>query len=202
MQDLVTLQRSPSSAKGSESLTRIHAPLDRSMILLQIVIQIRTSPTAAAGTQIPLSLQLFNHFRVRGIAVDIDYARPATSRNLQSALEKALRGGRIAFRRKPEIDRRTAGIHGAIEVAPLARHPNVSFVDPPISEGLPLVLPTPSARPVLRPDPAPRDFLANRIQTLASGGNGKDLPHSFCLRLIDNQPAASGVHVITQDRDA
>src|SRR5262245_19040755 len=115
MQDLVTLQRSPSSAKGSESLTRIHAPLDRSMILLQIVIQIQTSPTTAAATQIPLSLQLCNHFRVRGIAVDIDYARPAASRNLQSALEEAPRGSRIAFRRKPEVDRRGGGIHSAIE---------------------------------------------------------------------------------------
>src|SRR5580765_7410489 len=88
MQDLVTLQRSPSAVKGSESRTRIHPPLDRSMILFQIVIQIRTSPTAAAATQIPLLLQLFNHFRVRGIAVDIDYARPATSGTFRARWKK------------------------------------------------------------------------------------------------------------------
>src|SRR5262245_11908662 len=135
MQDLVALQRSPSAVKGSESLTRINTPLNRSMILLQIAIHIRTSPTAAAATQIPLVLQLFNHFRVRGIAVDIDYARPATSRNLQSALEKALRSSRVTFRRKPEVDLRARGIYGAIEVAPLARHPDVSFVHPPGAVG-------------------------------------------------------------------
>src|ERR1044071_1088037 len=115
MQSLVTLQRSPSPVKGTESLARIHAPLDRSMILLQVVIQIRTSPTAAAATQIPLLLQLGNHLRIRGIAVHVDDAGPATPTDLQSALEKALRGSRIAFRRKPEVDGRAAGTHGAIE---------------------------------------------------------------------------------------
>src|SRR5262249_46831514 len=130
MQDLVTLERSPSPVKGSESLARIHAPLDRPMILLQVVIQIRTSPTAAAATQIPLLLQLCNHLRVRGVTVNIYYARPATPSNLECELEKALRGSRIAFRRKPEVDRRACGIHGAIEVAPLARHPDVGFVHP------------------------------------------------------------------------
>src|SRR5262249_37435624 len=135
MQDLVTLDRSPSPFKESESLGRIHASLDRSMILLQIVIQIRTGPTAAAATQMSLLLQLCNHLRIRGVAVHIDHARPATPRNLYSALEKALRGSRIAFRRKPEVDRCAGGIHGAIEVAPLARHQNVGFVYPPGTVG-------------------------------------------------------------------
>src|SRR5215471_12374871 len=135
MQDLVTLQRPPSAVRRSESLTRIHAPLDRSMILLQIVIQIWTSSTAAAPTQILLVLQLGYHLRVRGISVDMDDARPATSRNLQSVLEKALRGSRIAFRRKPEVDRRSGGIHGAIQVAPLARHPDIRLVHPPGTVG-------------------------------------------------------------------
>jgi hypothetical protein len=57
MQDLVTLQRSLSPVKGSESLTRIHAPLDRSMILFQVVVQVRTGAAKAVATQISLGLQ-------------------------------------------------------------------------------------------------------------------------------------------------
>src|ERR1044071_3313610 len=88
MQSLITLQRSPSPVKGSESLARIHAPLDRSMVLLQVVIQIRTSPTAAPST-LPILLQLCNHFRVRGVAVDIDYrqTRATSTRPKAMALQ-------------------------------------------------------------------------------------------------------------------
>ena len=50
------MKRSPGPAKRSKSLTRIHAPFDRSMILLQVVVQIRTGSATAAATQMPFLL--------------------------------------------------------------------------------------------------------------------------------------------------
>ena len=64
-------------------------PSDRSMILLQIIIQTGTGSTAAATTQLPLLLQFRHHLRIGGVAVNDGHARAGMSGILQGSLEKA-----------------------------------------------------------------------------------------------------------------
>src|SRR5262245_53198508 len=116
MHDLVTLNGSPRAIKGSESLARIDSPFDRSMVLLQVVVQVGTGSTAAAPSQFPLPLQFRHDLRIARVAVHINHARAGMTRSLQSSLEKTPGGCRIPLRRKPKINRGARGIDRAIEI--------------------------------------------------------------------------------------
>ena len=49
--------------------------------------------------------------------------------------EEALSRCRVAFSRKKQVDRRTAGVYGPVQVAPLAPDPDVGFVHAPTVVG-------------------------------------------------------------------
>ena len=60
----------------------------------------------------------------------------ATDGSLRSALgEEVLSERFFAFSRQKEIDRRTAGVHRPVQVAPLAPDPDVGFVHAPTVVG-------------------------------------------------------------------
>jgi len=86
-------------------LAGLDTPSDRSMILLQIIIQIGTGSTAAATTQLPLLLQFRHHLRIGGVAVNDGHARAGMSGILQGSLEKAPGAGasRVAESQKSMV---------------------------------------------------------------------------------------------------
>jgi hypothetical protein len=105
MQHLVALISSPRTIEGPERLAGLDTPSDRSMILLQIIIQIGTGSTAAATTQLPLLLQFRHHLRIGGVAVNDGHARAGMSGILQGSLEKAPAAGasRVAESQKSMV---------------------------------------------------------------------------------------------------
>ena len=72
----VALNRSPSAIEGAESLARVDAPLDRSMVLFDDVVQVGASTASAATTEFPFPLQFRDYPRVGRVAVHVDHARP------------------------------------------------------------------------------------------------------------------------------
>jgi hypothetical protein len=143
VQGFITLNGSPRAIEGSESLARIHPPLDRSMVLLHDVVQVGASPTAAPATQFPLLLQFGDYLRVGGVAIDVDDARAWMTGGLQGPLEKALGRSRIPLHRQPEVDCGAGGIDGAVEILPVACHSQVGFVYSPGTVGRFQFPPTP-----------------------------------------------------------
>jgi hypothetical protein len=82
------------------------------------------------------SALLHNRRRITGVLVSIDDSRRpmvlcAQGFGAGSAQPLPL----IAFGRKKEVDRRTAGVHGPVQIHPLALDPDVGLIHPPTVVG-------------------------------------------------------------------
>jgi hypothetical protein len=111
---LVALNRPPRSLKRSEALAGVHPALDRSMVLLHNIVQVRAGATPASALQFPFLLQFPDHFRIRRIAVDRDDSRPGMTGSLQGFLKESFGRSRVTLGGKPKVDRGAAGIDGTI----------------------------------------------------------------------------------------
>jgi hypothetical protein len=114
MQNLVPLNRSPRAIEGSKALTGIHPALDRSMVLLYDIVQVRAGSTATSAPKSPFLLQLRDHFPIRRITIHGDDSRPGMTGSLQGFLKESFGGSRVTLGGKPEVDRGTGRIHGTI----------------------------------------------------------------------------------------
>ena len=65
---------------------------------------------------------------ISGVLVGIDDPRRRMVLTAQGFGQKALSRCCIAFGREKEVDRRTAGVHRAIQIHPLALDPDVGLV--------------------------------------------------------------------------
>ena len=61
--------RPPRSIKRSKASAGVHPALDRSMVLLHYIVQIRASSTGASAPELPFLLQLRDHLRVGRVAI-------------------------------------------------------------------------------------------------------------------------------------
>ena len=94
---LVSLDRPPGPMKRSESLAGVNPSVDRSMILLHDVVQVRTGTAAAPPAEFALLLQFCHDLGVRRVAVDVDHPGPRMTRSKQGILEETL-GGAASLR--------------------------------------------------------------------------------------------------------
>src|SRR5215510_10749386 len=97
---LILLERSfwlPTPMKRSESLAGVNPSVDRSMILLHDVVQVRTGTAAAPPAEFALLLQFCHDLGIRRVAVDVDHPGPRMTRSKQGILEETL-GGAASLR--------------------------------------------------------------------------------------------------------
>src|SRR5713101_787146 len=127
----VALNRSPRRLEFSKALLGVDAAFDRSVILLQDIVQVlhRSVPTAAAKDSFLL-------YAGDGRAVDrrpirVDDARLRMGRMAERLAKQAFGGVGVAQPRKQEINRGSGGIDGPIQVAPAVLHSNVGLVHAP-----------------------------------------------------------------------
>ena len=105
--------------------------LDGPMVLFQDVIKILHRSMAAFLLQSTLGFEPHDSWRITGVLVGVNYARRRMVLSAQGPGEKALSRCYVAFGREKEVDRRTARIHGPVQVHPLALNPDLGLIHPP-----------------------------------------------------------------------
>ena len=75
--------------------------------------------------------QLCDRRRMTGVVVGIDYAGRGMVLSAQGFRQKTLSRCCIAFSRQKKVDRRTAGVHGPVQIHPLALDADVSLIYAP-----------------------------------------------------------------------
>ena len=72
--------------------------------------------------------ELRDRRRITGVPVGIDYAGRGMVLSAQGFRQKALSRYCVAFSRQKKVDRRTAGVHGPVQIYPLALDADVSLI--------------------------------------------------------------------------
>jgi hypothetical protein len=128
---LVSLNRSPGDLELAKALLGLHSSFDRSMILLQDVVQVLDRSMSAAAAQGSFLFHCCNRRAVEAGLISIDDAGLGVRWIAESLAEQACGRRSIAQRRQQEVDSGTGGIDGPIEVTPTALHSNIRLIDTP-----------------------------------------------------------------------
>src|SRR5664279_4343217 len=128
---LVALNRSPGRLELAKALLGLYASFDRSMILLQDVVQVLDRSMSAAAAQGSFLFHCRNRRAVEAGLISIDDAGLGVRWIAESLAEQAFGRRRIAQRRQQEVDGGTGGIDGPIQVTPTALHSNIRLIDTP-----------------------------------------------------------------------
>jgi hypothetical protein len=131
MNRFVTGDGAPRTPERPEMLARVDPTLNRPVILFQDVIEILHGAVLAIVGQIACGLEHGNGGWISSVLVAVDDPRRGMVLPAQGFGQKALGGRGIAFGREKEVDRRTGGVHGPVQVHPFAFHPHVRLVHPP-----------------------------------------------------------------------
>ena len=108
-----------------------HSAFDGPVILFQDVIKILHRSMSTLLFQNSARFELNDGWRISSVLVGVDDPRRGMVLPAQGFGQKALGRRCIAFGREKEIDRRTGGVHGPVQVHPFAFHPHVRLVHPP-----------------------------------------------------------------------
>ena len=111
---LIALDGSLCSRERAEAEARLDSSFDRTVILLDDIVEVgdHAAPTSLAECMTPL--QLVDHFWVRRIPVYIDHSRARVIRCSERFAEEGLSGRHIARLRKEEVDGCAGGVHRSI----------------------------------------------------------------------------------------
>src|SRR4029077_13441669 len=131
MNRFVTGDRAPSSPEGAKMLACTHPAFDGPVILFQDVIKVLHRSMSTLLFQNTAGFELNDGWRISSVLVGVDDPRRGMVLLAQGFGQKALSRCCIAFSREKEVDRRTGGVHGAVQVHPFAFHPDVGLVYPP-----------------------------------------------------------------------
>jgi hypothetical protein len=110
----IALNRALCAIKGTESQTSVDPSLNRAVILLDDVIEIRNNATAARSAKHALVLKLLDNGRVRRIPIHINNAWTRMPGSGKCLLEEAPSTSRVASLGKQEINRCACRINGSI----------------------------------------------------------------------------------------
>src|ERR1035437_10005465 len=128
---LVSLNRSPGCLELTKALLGLPSSFDRSMILLQDVVQVLDRSMSAPAAQGSFLFHCCNRRAVEAGLISIDDAGLGGRWIAASLAEQAFGRRRIAQSRQQEVDSGTGGIDGPIEVTPTALHSNIGLIDTP-----------------------------------------------------------------------
>src|SRR5271165_584068 len=112
-----------------------HPAFDGSVILFQNIIEVLHRSMPAILLQSTLGLEPLDGWWITGVLVGIDDPRHRMVLSAQSLGEKALSRCCVAFSRKKEVDRRTAGVDSPVQIRPFALDPDVGLIHPPAVVG-------------------------------------------------------------------
>jgi hypothetical protein len=108
-----------------------HPALDGPVILFKDVIKILHRSMSTLLFQNTAGFEFNDGWRITSVLVGVDDRRSGMVLPAQGCGQKALVGRCIAFGREKEVDRRTVGVHGPVQVHPFAFQPHVRLVHPP-----------------------------------------------------------------------
>src|SRR5208337_1143504 len=121
----VSLNRSPGGLELVKALLGFHSSFDRSMILLQDVVQVLDRSMSAAAAQGSFLFHYRNRRAVEAGLISVDDAGLRMRWIAERLAEQTLGRRGIAQCRQQEVDGGTGGIDGPIEVTPTAPHSNI-----------------------------------------------------------------------------
>src|ERR1039457_5419020 len=128
---LVSLNRSPGGSELTKALLGLHSSFDRSMILLQDVVQVLDRSMSAAAAQGSFLFPCCSRGDVEAGLICIDDAGLGVRWIAEGLAKQAFGRRSIAQRRQREVDSGTGGIDGPIEVTQTALHSNIRLIDTP-----------------------------------------------------------------------
>jgi len=128
---LVSRNGSPCCSELAKALLGLHSSFNRSMILLQDIVQILDRSMAAAPAQGSFRSHPGNRRAIEAGLIGVDDAGLRMRWIAQRHAEQALGRGGIAQRRQQEVDSGTGGIDGPVEVTPTALDSIIRLVNPP-----------------------------------------------------------------------
>src|ERR1019366_7212321 len=111
---LGSLDRSPGRLELTKALLGLHSSFDRSMILLQDVVQVLPRSMAAAAAQSSLLFHCCNGRAIEAGLIGVDDTGLGMRWIAEGLAEQAFGRRRIAQRRQQEVDSGTGGIDGPI----------------------------------------------------------------------------------------
>ena len=112
-----------------------HPAFDGPVILFQNIIEVLHRSMPATLLQSFLGFEPHDGRWITGVLVGVDDPRRRMVLSAQGLGEKALSRGCVAFSRQKEVDRRTGGIDGPVQIHPLALNPDVGLIHPPTVVG-------------------------------------------------------------------
>ena len=111
---LVSSDRSPRHVEFAKALLRLYASFDRSMILLQDVVQVLDRPVAATASQDSFLFHSLNRRAEKVCLVGVDNPGLWMRRISQRLTEQAFGRRGIAQPREHEVDHGSGGIDGSV----------------------------------------------------------------------------------------
>jgi hypothetical protein len=104
---------------------------DGPVILFQDIIKILHRSMSTLLFQNSAGFELNDGWRISSVLVGVDDPQRGMVLPAQGFGQKALGRRCIVFGREKEVDRRTGGAYGPVQVHPFAFHPHVRLVHPP-----------------------------------------------------------------------
>ena len=101
------------TGERAEAEARTDPPFDRTVILLDNIVEIRDHAAATSLAQCMIPLQFVNNIGVRRVSVHIDHPRARVVWCSERFVEECPSGGHIASLREKEVNGRAARVYGS-----------------------------------------------------------------------------------------
>ena len=129
MHGLIALESPPCGMEGTKPQARIDAAFDKTMILLDHIIQIFALPERTDWWELPLLLQCLESRRISRVLINDDDTWGGRMCGAEGLAEETLGGCGIARLTEQKVNGLTRGIDGSIEVIPLLLDLDVRLID-------------------------------------------------------------------------
>ena len=120
MNRFITGDRAPCAPEGAKMLACANPTFDGPVVLFQDIIEVLYRTVLTTLLKGAFGFELRDRRRITGVVVGIDYAGRGMVLSAQGFRQKTLSRCCIAFSRQKKVDRRTAGVHGPVQIYPLA----------------------------------------------------------------------------------
>jgi hypothetical protein len=128
MNRFIAGDRAPCSTEGAKMLACANPTFDGPVVLFQDIIEVLYRTVLTILFKGAFGFELRDRRRIPGVLVGIDYARRGMVLSAQGFRQKALSRYCVAFSRQKKVDRRTAGVHGPVQIYPLTFDPDVGLI--------------------------------------------------------------------------
>ncbi len=114
MHRFIALDRPLGAGEGAKAQARVYPPFDRTMILLNNIVEIGNHAAATSPAECMIPFQFANHSGIGGVTVHIDHTWARAVRFRKRLAKERSSRRQIASRRKIEVDRGASRVHRPI----------------------------------------------------------------------------------------